>query len=197
MKKVYLLMLPLLFIITGCAPVGNALIQKPKEIILNKDNKNLRQIEFKVKAKNENEFKKVMSIYLQYYLKRKMWIYEGTVNNRYYSRNTWFKVNDKNIEIDFHTVGYIKNKRDKNDNLSLGGSDGFCKYKVILPMRINEVNGIYYTKLKDTNSIEVTESINSTTKKIFEYSTIKDSPKEFRERLDGIFEYFDKKELKL
>ena len=170
------------FIFVGCSNPNLAspsILQKERKVhFKEKDYKNIL-LQFTIKANHKQEIKNYMKIMLQKCLKREFRIRDNDgfakMKNRYINTkkksNVWFDISDKHINIHHYTSNFIKSKNKKNfeDDLTLGGRYGNSVYKISLPYSISYLNnGIFNTTINNNENIILKESINTLTNKPYE-----------------------------
>ena len=86
----------------------------------------------------------------------------------------------------FFASGYIKYKKYPADDLTLGGDNGISTYETLLSYFVNKKGtSNYQVTIINNDLINTQESINAKTRKLNEYTTVHDSPEEFKDNLDS------------
>lgn len=170
--RLYLL-IGLVALFSGCTnpnKLSVGTIQEPKNVQYKESDYKNVIVQKDILANNDKDVKNRLKFATQYCVKRYGSMNDYVYLDERYSINYWFEIADNKITLESNIRNILKKKNDlQNESLLLGGTQGNTIYRIDLPYKLEKINDTTYkVTIYNNENINVTESFNNETNKIYE-----------------------------
>lgn len=169
----FYLLIGLIVLFSGCTnpnKLSVGTIQEPKNIEYKEsDYKNII-VQKDILVNSDEDIKNKLKFITQNCVKRYVSINDYVYLDERYSVNYWFEITDNKITLESNIRNILKKKNDlQNEALFLGGAQGNRIFRIDLPYKLEKINDTTYKiTIYNNENINVTESFNNETNKIYE-----------------------------